>query len=276
MNYRHIYHAGNFADIFKHSLLTLLIQNLLLKEKPFCYLDTHAGIGLYDLQSVAAQKTREYESGIVRLLRGKNHPKTLNIYFDIVKKLNSFHIYPGSPYIVRQLVRACDRLILLELHKEDIIILKQQFFNDKQVAVHYYDGYHGLKAFLPPKERRGLVLIDPPFENRDEFERIISSLKIGLSRWPTGIYAIWYPIKDRLAINKFKHDLRTLNTKSILINEIIVSKENNLSNLFIGCGMVIINPPWQIAIKINEVITWLQGILSPLKFSEKSSSQTDH
>lgn len=302
MNYRHIYHAGNFADVFKHSILTLLIQSLLRKEKPFCYLDTHAGIGVYDLFSVEAQKTKEYESGIELLLKCKNHPRELDAYLDVVKKLNlhcharmetglrssggevknvhkpvkhcvlqtgfllpaemTTRFYPGSPYIVRNLARPCDRLILLELHKEDSITLKQQFFNDKQVAVHHYDGYQGLKAFLPPKERRGLVLIDPPFENKDEFDHIISSLRISLSRWPTGIYAIWYPIKDHLAVNKFKCDLKSLNIQNILINEMILFEEDKLLDLFIGCGMVIINPPWQIDIQINAVVAWLQSVLT--------------
>lgn len=288
MNYRHIYHAGNFADVFKHSILTLLIQSLLRKEKPFCYLDTHAGIGVYDLQSIEAQKTKEYESGIELLLKCKNHPSELDAYLDVVKKLNlhchtrtetgakssvgTIRLYPGSPYIVRNLVRPCDNLILLELHKEDVVVLKQQFFNDKQVAVHHYDGYQGLKAFLPPKERRGLVLIDPPFENKDEFDRIIFSLKIGLSRWSTGIYAIWYPIKDPLAISKFKRDLKALNIQNILINEMVVCEENDLSDLFIGCGMVIINSPWQIDIQINTVVAWLQSVCKRSRRASKNDA----
>jgi len=214
MNYRHIYHAGNFGDVFKHAILTLLIQNLLRKDTSFCYLDTHAGIGVYNLLSTAAQKTKEYESGIVKLLKCENYPKELDTYLGIVKKLHEGY-YPGSPYIVRSLLRPIDRMILLELHDDDIITLKQQFWNDKQVAVHHYDGYQGLKAFLPPKEHRGLVFMDPPFEQPNEFDQIIVALKMATKRWATGIYAVWYPIKDLKAVNKFKNDLNSLALKNL-------------------------------------------------------------
>jgi 23S rRNA (adenine2030-N6)-methyltransferase len=268
MNYRHIYHAGNFGDVFKHSILTLLIQNLLRKNTPFCYLDTHAGIGVYNLLSVLAQKTMEYESGIAKLLKCDSYPKELNIYLDIVKKLNinkKSSYYPGSPYIARSLLRPIDRMILLELHHEDIFTLKQNFFDNKQVAVHYYDGYQGLKAFLPPKERRGLVLIDPPFEQPDEFDRIIAGLKVALTRWVTGIYAIWYPIKDLSAVNKFKCDLNNLGIKKLLSTELIIEKSNATSNIFRGCGMAIINPPWKFDQLMMRVVNWLQDVLSVIE-----------
>jgi 23S rRNA (adenine2030-N6)-methyltransferase len=266
MNYRHIYHAGNFGDVFKHSILTLLIQSLLGKDTPFCYLDTHAGIGIYDLLSVFAQKTKEYESGIACLFKAENYPKYLDKYLAIIKKLNNnseIHYYPGSPYIVKALLRPNDRMILLELHKEDIITLKKQFHNDKQVAVHHCDGYQGLKAFLPPKERRGLILIDPPFEEPDEFDQIIAALKVATTRFATGIYAIWYPIKDLKAVNKFKDNLSTLNVKKLLLPELILSNLNTADNIFRGCGMVIINPPWKFDKLLDPVVSWLQKSLLP-------------
>lgn len=265
MNYRHIYHAGNFADVFKHSILTLLIQNLLRKDTPFCYLDTHAGIGVYNLLSILAQKTKEYELGIARILKCENHPAELDKYLAIVKKLNVNNMtisnYPGSPYIAYSLLRPIDRMILLELHHEDIFTLKEKFFNNKQVSVHHYDGYQGLKAFLPPKERRGLVLIDPPFEQPDEFEQIIAGLKVALTRWATGIYAIWYPIKDIKAVNQFKFNLHNLGIKNLLIKELIIEKYDTTSNAFRGCGMAIINPPWQFDQLVTPIISWLQKIL---------------
>jgi 23S rRNA (adenine2030-N6)-methyltransferase len=295
VNYRHIYHAGNFADVFKHSILTLLIKDLLHKTTPFCYLDTHAGIGIYNLLYAAAQKTKEYESGIAKLLEYKDYPNELNAYLNIVKKLNAgnsaIKYYPGSPYIVRSLLRpltqnnSChlnlsleteikaternaqlatksphDHMILLELHDEDILVLKQQFFNDKQVAVHHLNGYQGLKAFLPPKERRGLVLIDPSFEQPNEFDQIIAGLKVALERWTTGIYAIWYPIKNLKAVTQFKHDLKSLGVKNLLLTELMIEK-NNIDNTFRGCGMTIINPPWKFDQQLASIIPWLERAL---------------
>jgi len=268
MNYRHIYHAGNFGDVFKHSILTLLIHHLLQKDMPFCYLDTHAGIGIYNLLSIAAQKTKEYELGIVKVLKHKDYPKELNSYLSIIKKLNGeekiLSYYPGSPYIVRSLLRPSDRMILLELHHEDIILLKKEFFNDKQVAVHHYDGYQGLKAFLPPKGRRGLVLIDPPFEQPDEFDQIIINLKIALTRWKTGTFAVWYPIKNAEDVAKFKRDLQALNINNLLLKELNINHlaySSERKNTFSGCGMVIINPPWKFDEILTPIIAWLEAVL---------------
>jgi 23S rRNA (adenine2030-N6)-methyltransferase len=260
MNYRHSYHAGNFADVFKHSILVLLIQKLLQKEKPFCYFDSHAGIGYYDLYSAETQKTQEYISGIAKVLAQESYPPELTTYINIIKKLNlgdSMQYYPGSPYIVRQMLRAQDRMVLMELHKDDVQMLKQNFFNDQQVAVHHCDGYLGLKAFLPPKENRGLVLIDPPFEEKDEFTKVIEGLKIALERWRNGIYAIWYPIKDRLSVNEFLTQINTIAPNEVLVSEITIVEQSELSSL-VSCGMAIINPPWQLDQKLKYVVPWME------------------
>jgi 23S rRNA (adenine2030-N6)-methyltransferase len=167
MNYRHIYHAGNFADVFKHVLLVALIRSLLQKDKAFCFLDTHAGIGRYDLQSTQAQKCKEFVGGIAKIMQQEKPPALIADYLNCVKKTNAnapdqLQFYPGSPDIVKQLMRPQDRMILTELHDEDYLTLRRAFPHDKQVGVHLQDGYQALKAFLPPPERRGLVLIDPP------------------------------------------------------------------------------------------------------------------
>jgi 23S rRNA (adenine2030-N6)-methyltransferase len=302
MNYRHSYHAGNFADVFKHSILTLLIQKLSQKEKPFCYIDTHAGTGCYDLRSRETQKTKEYLSGIAKVITQEEYPSDLEKYFAIIKQLNAgtsdLHYYPGSPYFVSKLLRSQDRMILMELHKEDAQILKQNFSNNKQIIVHHYDGYLGLKAFLPPKEKRGLVLIDPPFEEKDEFTKIITGLKTALERWRNGIYAIWYPIKDQTAAADFLAQLQALSPNKILTSKIsinipkafqdvarrkrkraaehtktYVSSEPSLQqshilkgegykqqdqNQFVSCGMAIVNPPWLLEEQLNKIVPWLQ------------------
>lgn len=273
MNYRHIYHAGNFADVFKHCVLLLLIESLLHKDKPFCYVDTHAGIGIYDLQSEFAQKTLEYSLGVAHILdcAAQDIPPELAPYLAAIKQLNfpfvtmplngsNLRFYPGSPYLVRSLLRAHDRMILTELHKEDVLQLKQVFARDKQVAVHHCDGYQGLKAFLPPRERRGLVLIDPAFEQKNEFELILAALQTALSRWQSGIYAIWYPITDFALVSNFRRFLRKMSVP-VLICEMTINKQTALKE-FVGCGFAIINPPWQLDKKLQRVLPWLWKALS--------------
>lgn len=268
MNYRHNYHAGSFADVFKHIVLIALIQSLLQKEKPFCYLDTHAGAGRYDLSSEAAQKSREFDTGIIQLLKQKHFPEEIESYLAAINAVNAEkkslpQFYPGSPRIVRYLLRPQDSMILTELHPEEFATLKQEFRQDKQVAVHHQDGYQALKAFLPPSERRGLVFIDPSFEKSEEFKQIITGLKIALERWAAGIYAIWYPIKNRTEVNDFYRGLKTQFSKEILIIEFGIYAED-LPGLT-TCGMVIINPPWQLDRKFEKIIPWLWQALSPDK-----------
>lgn len=273
MNYRHIYHAGNFADVFKHCILVLLLESLLRKEKPFCYIDTHAGLGIYDLASLPSQRTLEYHHGVSRVLKSArdSFPIEISPYLKVLEKLNkpnvtkalgddNLRFYPGSPFIARSLLRSSDRLILMELHNEDVVLLKRLFANDRQVMVHHYDGYKGLKAFLPPRERRGLVLIDPAFEQKNEFKTVLSALECALSRWPTGTYAVWYPIKDFTLVDNFRRALNQMRMK-YLISEITIAKSTPLKK-FIGCGMVIINPPWQIDKVLQKVLPWLWQILS--------------
>lgn len=221
MNYRHLFHAGNFSDVFRHTLVISLIKALQNKDKAFSYIDIHAGAGNYDLTSNSAQKTEEYKIGIGRLWSQKvNHP-ILQLYLQLVassqpNQSHSLQNYPGSPWYVSQLVSPADHLVLCELHREVYAELKYLFHANKQISVHHRNGYEALKALLPPKERRGLVLIDPPFEKPTEFDDIIGNLKIAYARWPQGIYAIWYPIKDNKKVNTFKNNLLNIPFKQIL------------------------------------------------------------
>lgn len=266
MNYRHLYHAGNFADVFKHIILTLLIVNLKNKDKAFCYLDTHAGIGFYDLSLTEAQKTHEYESGILKLLQQKNFPTEFTDYLKIINLVNKnskndLQFYPGSPLIVKYLLRPQDRMILCELHPEDVQLLKQEFMQDKQAAVHHMDGYQALKAFLPPAEKRGLVFIDPPFEQPNEFDTLKTWLDFVYQRWPTGIYAVWYPRKDIPQVKKFLQSLQNSQWSKILVIELNIYPEDSPQGLN-GCGMVIINPPWKLDEELKKIMPWLLKVLA--------------
>lgn len=263
MNYRHSYHAGSFADVFKHIILVALTQAFLRKNTPFCYLDTHAGAGYYDLSAEAAQKNKEFETGINKIISQQNMPELIKDYVACVQKhpekIKLF--YPGSPYVVKQLLRPQDRMILSELHPEEFQSLKKIFGHDKQVSVHLQDGYQSLKAFLPPKERRGFVLIDPPYEQKDEFEKLTSTLSQTIKRWDTGVYAIWYPIKNRSAVNRFLQHIKEKISRPTLIAELSIYPEDMLLSL-IGTGMLIINPPWQLDQKLKEILPWLWQSLS--------------
>lgn len=260
MNYRHLYHAGNFSDIFKHSVLLLLLQALHKKDTPFCYYETHAGIGIYPLDSDEAQKTLEYKQGLHQILKyaQSNPPESISLLINIVNKINSETViktYPGSPYYAKALLREHDRMLLAELHPQDYNTLKKNFSYDKQVAIHHMDGYQMLKAFLPPKEKRGLVLIDPPFEKPDDFNLVKNSLNLAFKRWPHGIYSVWYPVKNAAKISDFYHELKYIGFKKILQLEIFYS--NNNPNKLQRCGLAILNPPYQIETSIIETMEWL-------------------
>lgn len=259
MNYRHAYHAGNFADVVKHALLTLVLAHLKRKDAPFCVIDTHAGIGRYDLSSVEAGKTLEYQDGIGRLMAGGDWPELLADYQSALQAVNpgwpELTAYPGSPRISRHMLRAQDRLALVELHPEDVQTLRREFRNDPQVGVHQQDAYVALKALLPPKERRGLVLVDPPFEVKDEFRRIAKGLAEAIRRWPTGIYGVWYPIKEKEPVERFLGELAALG-KPCFAAELYRLPPDDPARLN-GTGMVVINPPWQ----LDEALAALLPVL---------------
>lgn len=260
MNYRHIYHAGNFADVFKHWILTLILDSLCVKDTPFCLIDTHASLGFYDLRDAHAQKTLEYKSGIERVLMQSPAP-AFNAYFNLVKKYQHEHnAYPGSAAIMYEYLRQNDRLVLNELHPEDFIKLSNNFNGERRITILQQDAYACIKSLLPPKERRGLILIDPPFEQPDEFLKIIASLKEGLKRFATGIYAIWYPIKDRVQIAKFYRDITALKFKDAIGVEFHANE--SILNQLQSCGMVIINPPWKLRESLDENLGKLIKYLS--------------
>lgn len=265
MNYRHAYHAGNFADVQKHAVLALVIEHLKRKDSAFRYVDTHAGIGAYDLASVQAEKTGEWRDGIGRVLAEPNPPEELTPYLRAVEAINPgggvLH-YPGSPAVVAALARPIDRLALCELHPEDADTLRRRFRADARVGVHHMDGYTALKAMLPPPERRGLVLIDPPFEVRDEFSQMRRGLENALKRWPTGLYALWYPVKAREPVARFHADLAMLGLPKALVAEVMVHGDDAPDRLN-GAGLVLVNPPWKLDEALASLLPWLARVLAP-------------
>jgi 23S rRNA (adenine2030-N6)-methyltransferase len=264
LSYRHAYHAGNHADVLKHLTLTLLIKSLLLKQKPICYLDTHAGAGRYDLDSEKAHKNREYETGIARLWRRTDLPEGVSDYVEAVRAFNAdgvLRVYPGSPRLVRHWLRQGDRMLLCELHTKENVVLGAEFKGDRQVTVSGMDGYQALKALLPPMERRGLVLIDPAFELKDERNRLLQALQEAWKRWPTGTYAIWYPIQDLATHDWFHRQLKRSGIRKMLVAELRLFSQD-LPLRMNGSGMVVINPPWHLDEQLAALGPWLHGALA--------------
>ena len=262
MNYRHVFHAGNFADVFKHAILSLLLKSLHRKDAPFCYVDTHAGAGRYDLGSAAALKTGEFKDGVLRLWEADPLPDLAD-YLAAVRALNpgnGLRHYPGSPMVARFFLRPKDRMVLLELQPEDCARLKIQFAGDRRVTVRAQDGYAGLKSLLPPQERRGLVLIDPPYETDDEFARVVDGLCIAHTRWASGIYALWYPVKNRPPVERLHRALMATGIRKMLLAEFAPYPEDSSFRLN-GCGMIVINPPWQLEETLRSVLPRLLDVL---------------
>jgi len=263
--YRHQFHAGNFADVFKHVLLVRLLLALRRKEKPFLYLDTHAGAGRYDLEHPWAQKNAEYRAGIARIFDGAGAPPLAAPYLDAVRAANPegrLRHYPGSPLIARRLLRAGDRAVLSELNKKDCAALQELFAHDRQVVVRPMDGYQSLKAHLPPKERRGLVLIDSSFDRKHEFQRLTDALASAHARWATGVYAIWFPLMERSAMRDFELNLLASGIRRIDWLDLRLNEPGNAERLD-GCGMIVVNPPYRFAEEAAVLLDWLARALAP-------------
>lgn len=264
MNYRHAFHAGNFADVFKHTLLIGLLQALRAKPAAFCYVDTHAGRGLYDLRGEEAQRTGEAADGVQRLLAAGELPAALRDYLDRVRAINAdaqIARYPGSPLLAQALLREQDRAILCEWQEDEAAALRTALHGDARCAIHRRDGYAALKALLPPAQKRGLVLIDPPFEAQGgEYAAIEKALEEAFRRWPNAIYAIWYPIKRREAIVPFHRWLRGVHAE-VLVAELLIHPDHSPLRLN-GCGAAIVNPPWQFDRAVEAWLPAAQRLLA--------------
>jgi 23S rRNA (adenine2030-N6)-methyltransferase len=269
MNYRHAFHAGNFADVLKHVVLVMLVEHLKKKAAPFFYLDTHAGGGGYDLSLGEAQRSGEYKSGIGRLLEfpAAALPAEVAVYLALVKDCagpgrSPITAYPGSPTIVARLRRPTDRLVLAETHAREAQSLRAMLGRQKLVSILESDGYAALKAQLPPRENRGLVLIDPPFESDLEFDRILAALETGYERWPTGTYCIWYPLTERAAPARFRRNLERSGIRKVLDVTLSVMPDDSTVAMR-GSGLVLVNPPWLLDERLAELLPDLHRLLVP-------------
>ena len=267
MNYRHAFHAGNFADVVKHLILVRIVEYLKRKDAAFRVLDTHAGIGLYDLEGDEAGRTGEWVDGIGRLVDHGLTGAAAELaapYLEAVRAQNpagGLRFYPGSPLIVRHLLREQDRLFALELHPDDAERLRENFAGDIQVRATHLDGWAALGTHLPPKEKRGLVLIDPPFEQTGEFNRMVAGLVKAHQRWPGGIYALWYPVKDPHEISEFIDSLERSGIPKILRIELNVRPFTTPPRLH-GTGMIVVNPPFALEAELKVLLPELAKLLA--------------
>ena len=263
LSYRHSYHAGNHADVLKHIVLTLCINALKEKEKPFLYLDTHSGAGRYLLKSEHSEKTGEYLSGINLLWQQPNIPELLNTYLSVIKRYNPFSelkYYPGSPLIAKQLLRQQDKLNLTELHPTDYPLLRQEFSKDKRAKVLREDGFAQLKSKLPHEFRRGIILIDPSYEIKDDYQIIPKALFEAYKRFATGVYLIWYPVVSRTQTQKMIDSIIKLGIRRISQFELAIKPDNNQKGMT-ASGMLVINPPWKLHAQMQTILPWLKNTL---------------
>jgi 23S rRNA (adenine2030-N6)-methyltransferase len=266
MNYRHAFHAGNFADVLKHAVLCRVLAHLVAKDSPFRVIETHAGAGAYDLAGKAASRTQEWRQGIGRLLErplAGEAGQLLEPYLALIRAENqagAVKLYPGSPLITRAFCRAGDRMIFCERHAEEYAALCGHFKGDRRAKTIEIDGWAALKAYLPPKERRGLVLIDPPFEEPGEFERLYDGLGEGVRRWSSGIFLLWYPIKDEREVRRFERRVVRLEIAKILRIEFAIDKPRAEGPLG-ACGMIVVYPPWTLEKELNAILPALASRL---------------
>jgi len=275
VNYRHHFHAGNFADVVKHVILLALIKGMQRKEKGFLYLDTHAGRGLYDLGKAekgdSLERKPEWPEGVGRLWNLPTCPELVRSYLQLVRRCNTEHgepvdsatvaFYPGSPWLAQALARPQDRLMLCEKHPEECEILRDELSIAQHATVQQLDGYLGPRACLPPPEKRALVLIDPPFESQDEFSAIISCLQDGLRRMPAATFAVWYPLTERARIDAFFDDLAELRLPPCWTAELCMAGPDAGIRMR-GCGLLVINPPWKLDEDVSPLLPWLEINLS--------------
>ena len=266
MNYRHAFHAGNFADVFKHAVLGRILHYLRAKPAAFRVIDTHAGAGLYDLAGPEASRGGEWHDGIERLMAAPLAAPVAALlapFLEVVGALNErgqLKTYPGSPALARAWLRPQDRLIACEIEPKAGAALRQNLRGDIRIKTLEIDGWTALGAYVPPKERRGLVLVDPPFEQDGDFFRLAHGLAAAHRKWATGIYALWYPIKGRSEPDAFAKALRRASIGKMLRAELMVAPLSDPTRLN-GCGLILVNPPWTLESELSVMLPALAGIL---------------
>lgn len=265
LSYRHAFHAGNHADVLKHYVLTLVLAYMKQKDKPFWYIDTHAGAGLYSLTEGYATQNAEFEQGIAKLMKAENLPKPLADFVTCIKHHNAsgLRFYPGSPIIAQDFLRTDDKMRLFELHPNDCKLLIENFRGQgKQVNIEMQDGFNGIKACLPPPPRRGVVLIDPPYENKQDYQHVVDAIKDSLKRFATGTYMIWYPILQRPEPDNMIEQLHRLNLPNWLHVAMRIQAPSAEGFGMHGSGLFIINPPWSLPKVLEETMPILTDLLA--------------
>jgi 23S rRNA (adenine2030-N6)-methyltransferase len=257
VNYRHHFHAGNVADVFKHLVLTRVLEALRLKETPFCVIDTHAGSGLYRLQAPG-----EFEQGIGRLWPVRREWSQLAAYFTLLATFNrtALGAYPGSPLIISKMLRPQDRAVFLERHPEEAAALRDNLHDSRGITINEADAWAALKGLVPPKENRGLVFIDPPYENPDEFDQVARALRAAHPRWRNGLYLVWYPIKARRPVEKLHEAVRALGAEALAVE--LLTLPEDVPQRLNGSGVIFINPPWKLEETLRELLPPLATFLA--------------
>jgi 23S rRNA (adenine2030-N6)-methyltransferase len=263
LSYRHAFHAGNFADVLKHLVLVHIIEYLKKKDKPFCYIDTHAGAGRYALNSEFALKNREFDGGIAKLWERDDLPAGVQRYVDLIRQCNQgkklMH-YPGSPMLAATLMRQDDRLFFYDLHSTEFKFLHTLFAKDRRIRTFHADGLTDSPGLLPPKERRGLVLIDPAYELSGDYRLAAETLKKMHKRFATGIYALWYPVVERQQIRRLERALQDSGIENITLFELGVASDSKKHGMT-ASGMIVINPPWTLEAEMRLALPWLAEVL---------------
>lgn len=265
LSYRHAFHAGNHADVLKHAVQAFILESLCAKDKGYSYIDTHSGAGGYTLSHEWTQKKAEYQGGIARLWNEQEKWPQLSGYFNAIRAINAgdaLEHYPGSPLLGAHFQRPQDRLNLMELHHNEVELLRQNLSGDG-VAIHHRDGFEGLVGLLPPTPKRGLVLIDPPYELKEDYQRVAGTLQKAHKRWPIGIYAVWYPLLAK-AVDRsegLKQALAQLGFEQVLCAELSVQAQADDFGMH-GSGMIVLNPPWKLDEKLAELLPSLSQTLA--------------
>ena len=271
LSYRHGYHAGNAADVLKHFILTYVLDYIKKKDKGFIFIDSHAGAGKYLISDPYMQKNKEYLQGIKKILQLKNDNIFLKKYLDLIKSINfnsELKIYPGSCYLAARSLRPNDNLYFFELHPKEFLNLKKNFENDSRVIIENRDSYQRLKKLLPPKEKRAVILIDPSYELKDEYEKVLEMLSDCYKKFPLGVYIIWYPVLKSKKSEKFIFNVLKKKYKNLSHVEMITDNSNNGMQ---GSGLFVLNCPWSIE---NDIKKSLETIFDCLKKNNNVSKFT--
>ena len=262
LSYRHAFHAGNFADVLKHAILTNVLEYMTRKDKGYTYIDSHSGAGMYQLTEEYAQKTGEYKQGIAKLIDNTDVPEALVDYISLIQSFNeesehSLNLYPGSPAIAKAFSRRQDSAHLFELHSTDIDHVNQFCERWNKSHVKQSDGYEGILSLIPPPSRRGIVLIDPPYELKEDYQKAVKTIINAYKKFTTGTYILWYPVVKRELVDQMKTNFTKSDVKNVLQVELCLTADTEEYGMT-GTGLFIVNPPWLLNNQLEEILPYLK------------------